>query len=85
MAVHLRIKGYSDKIFEFAKIYIDLILESAEEGSFSREVTRQSIEKVKTEYANSDASVDSKSTANRILMLIPHTFHDRLMVKALQK
>ena len=34
MGVHLRFSGYSEKIFEFANTYIDIMLECAKEGGF---------------------------------------------------
>ena len=82
MVINLKISGFSDQIFEFAKDYIQLLLESANEG-FDSGTVRNSIEHIRTEYANNNIEVDDKATTNRILMLIPHTFHDKLMEKEL--
>ena len=85
MIIKLQITGFSDKIFEFAKIYIDLLVESAKEDGFEKGVVRHSIEKIKSRYANNNNEVDDKATNNRLLMLIPHTFSDKLMEKELKK
>ena len=79
MAVNLRIFGFSDKLFEFVKIYIELLLECANEKGFDRRRVMHSIEKIKSEYANNNIEVDDRAMHNRLLMLIPHTFHDKLM------
>ena len=66
------------------KIYIDLLLQCANETGFDRSSVMHSIEKIKSEYANNNNEVDDRAMHNRLLMLIPHTFHDRLMEKELQ-
>ena len=85
MAINLSVTGFSDRAFEFAKAYIDLLLESANKDGFERSSIQHSIEKIKSEYANSGDTVDEKATNNRLLMLIPHTFHDKRVEKSLRK
>ena len=47
MAVHLRISGFSDKLFEFAQSYIDILIECAKDNGFKSRDVRQSIAKIK--------------------------------------
>ena len=49
MGIRLNISGFSDKLFEFAKNYIDILLGCAEDG-FLRENMMHSIAKKKSEY-----------------------------------
>ena len=58
MGVHLRFSGYSEKIFEFANTYIDIMLECAKEGGFEDAQVDNSIEKVKTEFYNQNFEVE---------------------------
>ena len=85
MVIQINIVGFSDKIFEFAKIYLGILHESANEDSFQKSVVRHSIEKIKTRFANNNNEVDSKAVNNRLLMLIPHTYSDKLMERELKK
>ena len=85
MAVNLRIKGFSDKLFEFAAAYIDIMLECARPGGFDEDQVLNSMEKKRSKYANNNIEVDSHAFNNRILLLIPHTFHDTHMEKVLRK
>ena len=75
MAVNIEIKGYSDKLFEFAKTYIEIMLSCARPGGFKKEQVINSMEKKRAKYANSDVEVDAHAFNNRLLLLIPHTFH----------
>ena len=43
------------------------------------------MEKIKSLYANGNLEVDDHAMNNRLLFLIPHTFHDSLMEKVLVK
>ena len=83
MAVNLKVTGFSDKIFVFAKTYIELLLWCANKDGFDKASVLQAIEKCKQDYANNSTEVDEKATHNRLLMLIPHSFHDKLMEKEL--
>ena len=79
MAVKLSITGFSDQIFTFAEKYLDFLIECANEDGFNKKTVIQSVNKIKQEYANNNTEVDERATHNRLLMLIPHTFHDKLM------
>ena len=79
MAVNLSITGFSDKIYEFASIYIQLLFDCAKEKGFEANSVKHSIQKKKSVYANNNIEPDDKATHHRILMLIPHTFHDKLI------
>ena len=85
MAISLNFRGFSDKLFQFAEIFIDILLECAKEGGFDDEQVMNSIEKRKSEYANTNIDVDEHATNNRLLFLLPHTYHDSLMVEVLTK
>ena len=85
MAIKINITGFSDNIFDFAKVYTDLLLKCANEMAFLPGDIKNSIEKLRSEYANSNNDVDAKASNNRLLMLIPHTFHDKLVAKELKK
>ena len=84
MAVNLKISGFSDNLFKFAEMYIKILMESAEK-EFDQDTVRHSVEKIRTEYANNNNEVDDKASHNRLLMLIPHSFHDKLMEKELKE
>ena len=75
MGIRLKISGFSDKLFEFASTYIEIFLGCAENG-FLQENLMHSIEKKRAVYENRNAEVCDKASHNRLLMLIPHTFHD---------
>ena len=75
MAVHVRITGYSDKLFDFAQTFLDIMFECAKEDGFEETQVINSIEKIKSEYANSNLEVGEQATNNRLLFLLPHTFH----------
>ena len=81
MAVNLKISGFSDNLFKFAKEYIKILVDSAVKDGFVKNNVRHSIEKIRSEYANNNNEVDDKAGHNRLLMLIPHSFHDKLMEK----
>ena len=83
MGVHLRFSGYSEKIFEFAKTYIDIMLECAKKDGFEESQVDNSIEKVKTDIYNQNFEVDAQASNNRLLYLLPHTFHSELILKVL--
>ena len=85
MAVRISISGFSDKLFDFTKIYIDQLFKCAEDNHFMKKSVIQSMAKNKQIYANNNVEVDEKASHNRLLMLIPHSFHDKLMEKELQK
>ena len=59
------------------------MLECAQKDGFDEEQVKNSIEKKKTEYANNNIEASSYAANNRLLFLIPHTFHDSLMEKVL--
>ena len=61
------------------------MLDCAKEGGFDDSQVLNSMEKVKQEYANSNLEVEDHAVNNRLLFLIPHTFHDSLMEKVLTK
>jgi len=82
MALNIKVTGFSDKIFEFTKIYIEEMLSCAEDG-FDRADVLQSIEKIKVEYTNNIAGGEDLAVHNRLLMLIPHTYHDKRVEKEL--
>ena len=86
MAVILEIKGFSDKILQFAQDYIDIFIGCAEDNGFDRASVLHSIAKKKTAFnAGYNGELDDKAAHNRILMLIPHTFHDNCMEKVMQE
>ena len=86
MAMSIQIEGFSDKVFAFAEIYIKLLLTTAQEkDGFRKSSIKSSIEKIRTEYSNNNNEVGDKASHNRLLMLIPHSFHDKLMEKELQE
>ena len=85
MGIHLRFSGYSQKIFTFATRYIDIMIECAKKGGFEEGQVDNSIEKVKTELYNANFEVDDVATNNRLLYLLPHTFHHNLMVNVLKE
>ena len=58
MGIHLKFSGYSEKIFEFANTYIDIMLECAKKGGFEKSRVENSIEKIKTECYNSNFEVE---------------------------
>ena len=55
------------------------MLECAKKGGFDHEQVMHSIEKKRAKFANSNIEVENAALNNRILLLIPHTFHDSLM------
>ena len=83
MAVRLKLSGYSDKIFEFAETYIDIMLGCAKQGGFEESLIWNSMEQCKAAHSNSNYEVSDHSTNNRLLFLLPHTFHEGLMAKVL--
>ena len=83
MGIHLRFSGYSEKIFTFATRYIDIMIDCAKKGGFEESQVDNSIEKVKTEIYNANYDVDDVATNNRLLYLLPHTFHHNLMFQVL--
>ena len=50
IAVRINITGYSDKIFEFAKTYLDILFEYAKSNSFDKTTLANSMEKKKQAY-----------------------------------
>ena len=44
MAVRVKLSGYSDKIFEFAETYIDIMLGCAKQGGFEESLILNSME-----------------------------------------
>ena len=83
MAVKIRIQGFSDKLFEFAQTFIDIMLECATKDGFDSEQVIHSIEKKRVKYANSNIEVENHAMNNRILLLIPHTYHESMMENVL--
>ena len=83
MAIGLTFKGFSDKLFIFAEIFIDIMFECAKECGFDNDQVLNSIEKCKIEKANSNIEVDSYAVNNRLLFLLPHTFHSSLIEEVL--
>ena len=59
------------------------MFECAKEGGFDEAQVVNSMEKIKSEYANSNLEVGDQATNNRLLFLLPHTFHASLMAKVL--
>ena len=79
MAIRIWISGYSQKLFNFAEILIDTMLECAKQGGFEHSQVMNSIEMKKSEYANNNTICTEYATHNRLLFLFPHTFNDSLM------
>ena len=85
MAFRIFISGYSDKILDFIKEFLDIVHECAKLGGFEKKLVENAMGKKKSDFANSNADVSNHSANNRLLFLLPHTFHNSLMEKALAK
>lgn len=83
MAVRVWISGYSQKLFEFAETFIEIMLECAKPGGFEHTQIMNSIEKEKSNYANRNLDCTEYATHNRLLFLLPHTFNDKRMAEIL--
>ena len=81
-AIQIKIHGFSDKLLDFAQICLDIITRCAMKD-FDESQIANSIESVKAECANSNYDVGDRSANNRLLFLLPHTFHDSLLEKVL--
>ena len=75
MAVCLEFSGFSDKLFEYAEIVIDIILNYAQQCGQDETALRGSIEKKKVSYSNRLVNVENHASCNRMLYLLPHTQH----------
>ena len=85
MAINLKFSGYSDKLFNFAEIFIEIMLECARKEGFESDQVMNSIEKTKATFANSNIEVSSHAEHNRKLFIMPHLFHDLLIEKELNQ
>ena len=83
MAIRFYISGYSDKILIFVKEFLDIVYECAKLGGFDKTVVENVMGKEKSDCANANSSVTDHSSNNRLLFLLPHTFHDSLIEKVL--
>ena len=61
------------------------MFECAKEDGFEESQVVNSIESIKSDYANSNVEVGEQATNNRLLFLVPHSFHDSLMEKVLNE
>ncbi len=84
MGVNLHFEGYSDKLFTFIEEYLDILFECSEKDWTPDEVLN-SVETIGAEYTNSNLDVADHATNNRLLFLIPHTYHNSLIEKVLKK
>ena len=82
-ALDIEISGFSQKIFNFAELFIDMLLDSAN-TEFDHLQVLNSLQKLKNEYANANVEVTDHTTNNRNLFLYPHTFHSSLIKKELE-
>jgi len=71
MGLSLALEGYSDKIFNFAAIFVDLTLSCAQDNGIESTLLRNSLEKQHRRFKNANADVDVRCTANRLLYLLP--------------
>ena len=85
MGVSINITGYSDKIFEFAETYLDILFEHAKPNSFDRKILHNSMNIVKQAYKNNNEKADERATNNRLLFLVPSMFHDSMMASVLDE
>ena len=85
MAFRIFIAGYSDKLLIFVKEFLDIVHECAKLGGFEKTLVENVMGKKKSDYANANSAVSDHSANNRLLFLLPHTFHNSLMEKALTK
>ena len=85
VGVRITINGYSDKLLDFAKVYLDKLIECGVSQSFEKQVLLQSMQKKKESYSNSNLEADYRGHNNRDLFLKPHKFHDSFLAKLLGK
>lgn len=83
LAVRINISGYSDKILNFVKQFLDIMQECAKLGGFEKTLVDNVMGDKKSEFANANSQVGDHATNNRLNFLFPHTFHSSLMEKAL--
>ena len=83
LAVRIKITGYSDTIFDFAKIYLDTMIDCAKPGGFDKNTVMNSMDKKKTAYQNANAEADIRATNNRLLFLVPHSYHATILAQVL--
>ena len=79
MVIRIKISGYSDKILDFVKIYLDIMRECARPGGFDKALVKNVMDKIRTKYANDNADIAVHAANNSLLFLFPHTFHSSLM------
>ena len=71
IGVRITIRGYNDKVLDFAKIYLDTLIAQAEPQSFDKSVLINSMEKKRECYSNSNLEADIRGRNNRNLFLCP--------------
>ena len=85
IGVRITIRGYSDKLMDFARIYLDKLIECGVKQGFEKRVLLQSMEKKKESYSNNNLEADYRGHNNRDLFLKPHKFHDLYLAELLGK
>lgn len=84
MAVNIKISGFSDKVFLFAEMFLDIVRTCGRQDGFNQSTVLDSLNEAKAEYANSNIEAQDRANNNRTNFLKPHTFHASLMEKVLE-
>ena len=85
IGVKITIRGYSDKVLDFAKIYLDILIACGKPQSFEKRALLGSMEKKSEAYANSNLEADYRAKNNRTLFLNPQKYHDSYLGKLLDE
>lgn len=83
MGVRIKTSGYSDKIFDFTKILLDMVFECAKAGAFPKSTVMNAMTVVRAECQNSNDDAEARAANNRLLFLLPHTYHDGILADLL--
>lgn len=84
MGLVLSLEGYSDKLLDFAKTFVDLTLSCADENGIDAALLTNSLEKQHKKYKNANVDVDMRCNNNRLLYLMPdwhHAIHMESLLK----
>lgn len=79
----LKFSGYNDKIAEFIKIFLEMMIRIQQDG-FGQMMVKLALEKSIKNYKNLNVEVDQRTGNNRLIFLLDHTYHASLVIKELE-
>lgn len=79
----VKFSGYSDKLFNFVKIFLKLMVKVRETG-FEELTVKLAVEKAIKSHKIANVEVDQRTANNRLIYLLENVFHANLVIKALE-